>query len=63
MQKTLVCARCQTATYWSKDCQVYTTHRKRVGHAINAVIDYSNTHINANANVRACARTRAHTHK
>ena len=29
LQKLLVCARCKTATYCSKDCQVHTAHRKR----------------------------------
>jgi hypothetical protein len=29
LQKPLVCARCKTATYCSKDCQVHTAHRKR----------------------------------
>ena len=48
LQKPLVCARCKTATYCSKDCQVHTAHRKRGGLAINAVIDYSNAHTNTN---------------
>ena len=39
LQKPLVCARCQTATYCSKDCQVHTAHRKRGGFAIKAVIE------------------------
>jgi hypothetical protein len=37
LQKPLVCARCKTATYCSKDCQVHTAHRKR--RATKAVID------------------------
>jgi hypothetical protein len=40
LQKPLVCARCKTATYCSKDCQVHTAHRKRG--------DYSNAHTNTN---------------
>lgn len=48
LQKPLVCARCKTATYCSKDCQVHTAHRKRGGLAIKAVIDYSNAHTNTN---------------
>ena len=48
LQKPLVCARCKTATYCSKDCQVYTSHRKRGGLAIKAVIDHSNAHTNTN---------------
>jgi hypothetical protein len=48
MQKPLVCARCKTATYCSKDCQVHTAHRTRDGLAIKAVIDYSNAHTNTN---------------
>jgi hypothetical protein len=39
LQKPLVCARCKTVTYCSKDCQMHTAHRKRGGLAINAVID------------------------
>jgi len=31
LQKPLVCARCKTATYCSKDCQVHTAHKKK-GH-------------------------------
>ena len=31
LQKPLVCARCKTATYCSKDCQVHTAHGKRGG--------------------------------
>jgi hypothetical protein len=27
LQKPLVCARCKTATYCFKDCQVHTAHR------------------------------------
>ena len=27
LHKPLVCARCKTATYCSKDCQVHTAHR------------------------------------
>ena len=42
LQKPLVCARCKTTTYRSKDCQVHTPHRKWGGLAIQAVIDYSN---------------------
>jgi hypothetical protein len=34
LQKPLVCARCKTASYCSKDCQVHTVHRKRGGIAI-----------------------------
>ena len=49
LPKPLVCARCKTAAYCSKDCQVHTAHRKRGGLAIKAVIDYSNAHTNANA--------------
>ena len=48
LQKPLVCARCKTATYCSKDCQVHTAHRKQRGLAIKAVIDYSNAHTNTN---------------
>jgi hypothetical protein len=48
MQKPLVCARCKTATYCSKDCQVHTSHSKRGGRAIQAIIDYSNAHTNTN---------------
>ena len=48
LQKPLVCARCKTATYCSKDCQVHTAHKKRGGLAIKAVIDYSNAHTNMN---------------
>jgi hypothetical protein len=43
-----VCARCKTAAYCSKDCQVHTAQRKREGLAIKAVIDYSNAHTNTN---------------
>ena len=39
LQKPLVCARCKTASYCSKDCQVHTAHRKQRGLAIKAVID------------------------
>ena len=39
LQKTLVYARCKTATYCSKDCQVHTPHRNWGGLAIRAVID------------------------
>jgi tetratricopeptide (TPR) repeat protein len=39
LQKPLVCARCKTATYCSKDCQVHAAHRTRGGLAIKAVID------------------------
>jgi len=39
LQKPLVCARCKTATYCSKDCQVHTAHRKCGSLAIKAVID------------------------
>jgi hypothetical protein len=39
LQKPFVCARCKTATYCSKDCQVHTAHRKRGSLAIKAVID------------------------
>ena len=48
LQKPLVCSRCKTATYCSKDCQVHTAQRKREGLAIKAVIDYSNAHTNTN---------------
>ena len=48
LQKLLVCARCKTATYCSKDCQVHTAHRTRDVLAIKAVIDYSNAHTNTN---------------
>jgi len=48
LKKPLVCARCKTATYSSKDCQVHTAHRKRGGLAINAIIDCSNAHTNMN---------------
>ncbi len=48
LQKPLVCARCKTATYRSKDCQVHTAHRKRGGLAIKAIIDCSNAHTNMN---------------
>jgi hypothetical protein len=48
LQKPLVCARCKTATYCSKDCQVHTAHGTRGGLAIKAVIDYSNAHTNTN---------------
>ena len=53
LKKPLVCARCKTATYRSKDCQVHTAHRKRGGLAIKAIyckaiIDYSNAHTNTN---------------
>ena len=48
LQKPLVCARCKTATYCSKDCQVHTAHRKRRGLAIKAVINYPNAHTNTN---------------
>ena len=34
LQKPLVCARCKTATYCSKDCQVHTAHRQRGAIAI-----------------------------
>ena len=44
LQKPLMCARCKTATYCSKDCQVNTAHKKRG----KAVIDYSNAHTNTN---------------
>ena len=27
LEKPLVCARCKTATYCSKDCQVHTPHK------------------------------------
>jgi hypothetical protein len=39
LHKPLVCARCKTATYCSKDCQVHTTDRKPGGLAMKAVID------------------------
>ena len=39
LHKPLVCARCKTATYCSKDCQVHTADRNRGGLAIKAVID------------------------
>ena len=39
LQKPLVCARCKTATYCSKDCRVHTADRNRGGLAIKAVID------------------------
>ena len=48
LQKPLVCARCKTATYCSKDCQVHTAHRTRGGLAIKAIIDCSNAHTNMN---------------
>ena len=48
LQKPLVCARCKTVAYCSKDCQVHTAHRKRGGLAIKAIIDYSNAHTNTN---------------
>jgi len=48
LQKPLVCARCKTTTYCSKDCQVHTAHRKRGGLVIKAVIDFSNAHTNTN---------------
>ena len=48
LPKPLVCARCKTAAYCSKDCQVHTAHRIRGGLAIKAVIDYSNAHTNTN---------------
>jgi hypothetical protein len=44
LQKPLVCARCKTATYCSKDCQVHTAHRKRGCLAIKAVITSKRTH-------------------
>ena len=47
LQKPLVCARCKTATYCSKGCQVHTAQRIRGGLAIKAVIDY-NAHTNTN---------------
>ena len=47
LQKPLVCARCKTATYCSKGCQVHTAQRTRGGLAIKAVIDY-NAHTNTN---------------
>jgi hypothetical protein len=31
LQKALLCARCKTATYCSKDCQVHAPNRKRGG--------------------------------
>ena len=37
LQKPLVCARCKTATYCSKDCQVHAAHRKRG--RVKAVMD------------------------
>jgi len=46
MQKPLVCARCKTATYCSKDCQVHAAHRTRGGLAINAVIASAHTNTN-----------------
>ncbi len=48
LEKPLVCTRCKTATYCSKDCQVHTAHRKRRGLAIKAVSNYSNAHTNTN---------------
>ena len=39
LHKPLVCARCKTATYCSKDCRVHTADRNRGGLAIKAVID------------------------
>ena len=45
LQKPLVCARCKTATYCSKDCQVTENGG---GMAIKAVVDYSNAHTNTN---------------
>ncbi len=46
LQKPLVCARCKTATYCSKDCQVHTAHRTRGGLAIKAVIASAHTNTN-----------------
>ena len=46
MQKPLVCARCKTATYCSKDCQVHAAHRTWGGLAINAVIASAHTNTN-----------------
>ena len=46
LQKPLVCDRCKTATYCSKDCQVHTAHRTRGGLAIKAVI--ASAHANTN---------------
>ena len=39
LQKPLMCARCKTATYCSKDSQVHTAQRKRGGLEIKAVIN------------------------
>ena len=38
LKKPLVCARCKTATYRSKDCQVHTAHRKRGGPALSDTV-------------------------
>ena len=46
LQKPLVCARCKTATYCSKDCQVHAAHRTRGGLAINDVIASAHTNTN-----------------
>ncbi len=46
LQKPLVCARCKTATYCSKDCQVHTAHRTRSCLAIQAVIASAHTNTN-----------------
>jgi hypothetical protein len=45
LQKQLVCARCRTATYCSKDCQVRTLRMKRGGLAIKDVIVKQNTNV------------------
>ena len=42
LQKPLVCARCKTATYCSKDW--HTAHRKRGGLAIKAISSTTQTH-------------------
>ncbi len=46
LQKPLVCVRCKTAIYCSKDCQVHTAHRTRGGLAIKAVIARAHTNTN-----------------
>jgi hypothetical protein len=46
LQKPLVCARCKTAAYCSKDCQVPAAHRTQGGLAIKAVIASAHTNTN-----------------
>jgi len=64
LQKPLVCARCKTATYCSKDCQVHTAHatrhtqtRMRLNECVYVTVRRTHVHM------RTRARTHIHTHR